>query len=388
MSTHNSPSHVSPENDQSNRSLLIILVLISVLLLMILMTFSGSGRAQQEGANVVTQVVDVMPIQYQPSFAKRYRAMGRVESTSQAMIGFERSGRIAEMLVEDGQRVERGDVLAKLDTQRVQAQLVEARAALELADAEARLAKTSEKRIAALVRSKLESAQRLDEAKEANNIAQARLAQIKAQLDTLSLELEKSTIIAPYTADIIARVVDEGSVVNVGVPVFEIANNATLSARIALPPEVASTLTVGELYDLRIGDNLVQGQLLTVGTQRNLRTRTVDTVFAVPNAISTLVGDLIAADLSITLAQTGVWVPTSALANGVRGMWNVYVVANQGQTQVQSRAVEIIYTDGQRAFITGALQDEDLLVMGGTHRFVTRQNVTARVSDIATNLVQ
>ncbi len=378
----------SSSSQRPNQPLLLGLVGGCVVLLMVLMMFSGNGRAQQENPALVEQTVNVLPVKYQNTFAKRYRAMGRVESTSQAMVGFERAGRVADVLVEDGQRVNRGDLLARLDTKRIDAQLLEARAALELAVAEARLASISEKRVVALVRSKLESPQRLDEAKEANNIAQARLAQIQAQLDTLTLELEKSTILAPYTADIVARVVDAGAVVNIGQPIFEIANNTTLSARIALPPEVAGTLQIGELYDLRIGDAAVRGQLLTIGSQRNLRTRTVDTVFSVNANAFTLVGDLIAVDLVIELNQFGVWVPISALANGVRGMWNVYVVSNEGATQVATRAVEIIYSDGERAFITGALQDGDLLVIGGTHRFVARQNVNARVSDIAPNITQ
>ncbi|CAI8242608.1 MAG: Toluene efflux pump periplasmic linker protein TtgG [Glaciecola sp. HTCC2999] len=373
----------------SNEILLFILVGASVILLMILMMFSGAGSAKQDSTEVVVQIVDVTPVQYQDTLTKAYRAMGRIESMSQAMIGFERSGRVAQMLVEDGQKVKRGEVIAKLDTKRIDAQLVELNAALNIAQAEARLASISVSRIAALVRSKLESPQRLDDAKEANNIAQARLTQIKAQLETLSLELEKSTIVAPYTADIITRLVDEGAVVNVGQPVFEIANNATLIARIALPPKIAATLTVGNTYDLRVDDALVQGELLTMGSQRNLRTRTIDTQFSVPNANKNgIVGDLIAVDLSVTQTQRGIWVPISVLANGVRGMWNVFVVGNEGQTRIENRAVEIIYSDGERAFVTGALADGELLVVAGTHRFVSGQNVTARVSDITPNKSQ
>lgn len=373
----------------SNQILLFMLVGASVILLMILMMFSGAGSAKQDSTEVVVQIVDVTPVQYQDTLTKAYRAMGRIESMSQAMIGFERSGRVAQMLVEDGQKVKRGEVIAKLDTKRIDAQLVELNAALNIAQAEARLASISVSRIAALVRSKLESPQRLDDAKEANNIAQARLTQIKAQLETLSLELEKSTIVAPYTADIITRLVDEGAVVNVGQPVFEIANNATLIARIALPPKIAATLTVGNTYDLRVDDALVQGELLTMGSQRNLRTRTIDTQFSVPNANKNgIVGDLIAVDLSVTQTQRGIWVPISVLANGVRGMWNVFVVGNEGQTRIENRAVEIIYSDGERAFVTGALADGELLVVAGTHRFVSGQNVTARVSDITPNKSQ
>ena len=207
-------------------------------------------------------------------------------------------------------------------------------------------------------------------------------------MESLALELEKSTIKAPYTADIIARLVDEGAVVNVGQAIFEIANNTTLSARIAIPPEVASTLNIGNIYPLKVDDFKVEGELLTISSQRSLRTRTVETVFSVPNVDNTLVGDLIAVDLSITVDQTGVWVPISALANGVRGMWNVFVVAKEGETNIENRAVEIIYSDGQRAFIRGAIDNGELLVLAGTHRFVSRQNVTARVSDIAATVAQ
>ena len=376
------------KTQNSHQSLLLILVGVSVILLMSLMMFSGFGNAQHRSPEVVEQIVDVIPLKYQDTFVKEYRAMGRIESTSQAHIGFERAGRIARVFVEDGQRVERGQIMARLDTKRIDAQILELHSALNVAKAEANLTHISVSRITALVNAKLESPQRLDDAKAADKIAKARLTQIEAQLKSLALELEKSTIKAPYTADIIARLLDEGAVVNVGQAIFEIANNTTLSARIAIPPEVASTLNIGNVYPLKVDDFKVEGELLTISSQRSLRTRTVETVFSVPNAANALVGDLIAVDLSITLDQTGVWVPISALANGVRGMWNVFVVTKEGETNIENRAVEIIYSDGQRAFIRGAIGDGELLVLAGTHRFVSRQNVTARVSDIATTVAQ
>lgn len=376
------------KTQNSHQSLLLILVGVSVILLMSLMMFSGFGNAQHRSPEVVEQIVDVIPLKYQDTFVKEYRAMGRIESTSQAHIGFERAGRIARVFVEDGQRVERGQIMARLDTKRIDAQILELHSALNVAKAEANLTHISVSRITALVNAKLESPQRLDDAKAADKIAKARLTQIEAQLKSLALELEKSTIKAPYTADIIARLLDEGAVVNVGQAIFEIANNTTLSARIAIPPEVASTLNIGNVYPLKVDDFKVEGELLTISSQRSLRTRTVETVFSVPNAANALVGDLIAVDLSITLDQTGVWVPISALANGVRGMWNVFVVTKEGETNIENRAVEIIYSDGQRAFIRGAIGDGELLVLAGTHRFVSRQNVTARVSDIVTTVAQ
>ena len=85
------------KTQNSNQSLLFILVGVSVILLMSLMMFSGFGNAQHRSPEVVEQIVDVIPVKYQDTFAKDYRAMGRIESTSQAQIGFERAGRIAQV---------------------------------------------------------------------------------------------------------------------------------------------------------------------------------------------------------------------------------------------------------------------------------------------------
>ena len=59
----------------SNEILLFILVGASVILLMILMMFSGAGSAKQDSTEVVVQIVDVTPVQYQDTLTKAYRAM-------------------------------------------------------------------------------------------------------------------------------------------------------------------------------------------------------------------------------------------------------------------------------------------------------------------------
>ena len=354
------------------------LMVIGLVSLVLLMVISGNGLATQDGRGVVQQDVSVQAVRYQDSYAQAYRAMGRVESAQQAGVGFEREGRVAQILVEDGQNVTPGQVLAELDTARVRAQIQELQAALALAQAQLRLAQNTETRIIDLVEKRLESPQRLDEVAENKNIAQARVTQTQASLDAVMLELEKSKIIASYPASVVRRNVDPGAVVAAGQPVFELANNAVLSARIPLPPEIAATLTLGNTYSLRISQHTVAGQLQSIGSQRNTRTRTVDALFSITGSNTpVLVGDLISAQLHIELPMRGLWVPIEALARGVRGMWTVYVVDALGASEIEARAVEILYTDGNRAFITGALANGDWLVLNGTHRFVPQQQVFA-----------
>lgn len=63
-------------------------------------------------------------------------------------------------------------------------------------------------------------------------------------------------------------------------------------------------------------------------------------------------------------------------------MWTVFVVGQLGDTEVQARAVEVIYTDGNRAYITGAVTNGDWLLFNGTHRFVPQQRVFATRSNL------
>ena len=368
---------------QPNFKALTAYIVSGALLLVLLMLFSGDGLARQEGSGIVQQDVAVIEVQFQDSYAQAYRAMGRIESSQQAGVGFERSGRVATVNVEDGDVITPGQIIASLDTARVDAQIKELSAALELAKAQLRLAQSTESRIIDLVQKRLESPQRLDEVAENKNIAQARVTQTQASLDAIKLELEKSVITANYVGSVIRRNVDPGAVVSAGQPIIELANNALLTARIPVPPSVAANLNPGDFYPLSVDQQTVSGQLISIGTQRNARTRTVDILFSINSTNEPiLVGDLISAKLQINLPEKGLWVPIESLARGVRGMWTVYVVGQLGDTQLQSRAVQVIYTDGNRAFITGALSDGDLLVLNGTHRFVPQQKVYASRSNL------
>jgi RND family efflux transporter MFP subunit len=375
--SHEETSTTVTSNPSNSPITLFGLVAVGLLGLVVLMMFSGSGAAKQDAELVVEQPVLVFPIAYQSQYAKPYRASGKVESNQQALVGFENSGKVAQIFVEDGAEIIAGQVLANLDTQRLKAQLNELIAARSLVEAEVRLAQNTKDRIVDLATRELDSVQRLDEVSENLNITQARLTQINAQIASLRLEMEKSTISASANGSIIKRMVDPGAVVAVGQPIFEIASTTALQARIPLPPHVAKTLSQDDGISLNIGNNSLNSQLSSLGSQRNLRTRTLDALFNLPANADILVGDLVTANLTVVEQQTGAWIPVSALASGVRGMWTVLVAHQIGQTLLESRTVEIIYTDGEMAYVSGAIADNELVVLAGTHRFIAGQKVRA-----------
>ena len=84
-------------------------------------------------------------------------------------------------------------------------------------------------------------------------------------------------------------------------------------------------------------------------------------------------GDLVSLTVDIPIQVQGAWVPISALASGVRGLWTLYVVDNN-QT-IQTRLVSITYADENKAFVSGAVNQGDLVVVSGIHRLVPQQKV-------------
>ena len=255
-------------------------------------------------------------------------------------------------------------------------------AALERAKADARLAGLSEKRVVELVKKKLESPQRLDEARERTVAAKALVSEVEAKRDSLVVELNKSVLVAPFDAEVISRPVDPGTVVAAGQPVFVLRELGNLDARIALSADDAFDLQIGMDYPLRSRNGLLKGQLKSIAKQRQLNTRTVDVMFALDASQDHLLpGDMIEFSFETQVPEQGTWVPRSALSSGVRGLWTVFVV-EQGQPQkLAAKTVELLYAEEARAYIRGPLNPGELLVVNGTQRLVPNQMVKVTVVD-------
>lgn len=365
------------------------LVLLPIIALVILLRAAGIGQVYAADGEVKVHSVEVFQVEMQPSYQRQLRAVGQVEATRQARMGFERAGTLTLAHVDEGQQVNEGDVLAELDTQRLAAQVQEVQATISRAKADARLAEISAKRIAKLVRDKLESAQRLDEAREQAAASQAFVTQVEASLERLNVELRKSKIYAPFSGTVLSRHVDPGSVIAQGQTIFEVQQNNAAEVRIAMGADQAFAMQIGDEHALQvpgfdgngIGNNKVLARVKSIANNRNINTRTVDVIFALQESKGILSGDLLALSLPQTINESGAWLPKSALASGVRGLWTVYTVAGQGSEQkIVPKSVAVMYNTADQAFVSGTLKEGDYVVVQGVHRLVPGQIVNVNLS--------
>lgn len=154
-------------------------------------------------------------------------ATGTLEPKSRVTVGAEISGQIEEVLVEQNDQVEKGQVLARFDTERLEnslaqaeASLAQARASLETALASREEAKLNEQRVERLHEKGAASDQALEQARAEHKraaaqveSARASIRQARATVSAHLTDLEKATIVSPVDGVVLSRKIEPGNTV-------------------------------------------------------------------------------------------------------------------------------------------------------------------------------
>jgi RND family efflux transporter MFP subunit len=174
-------------------------------------------------------------------------AEGRVSTYpgSEVRIAAERGGRITRVLVEEGQAVGKGALLAEIDSDELRAALAEARARVAEAQAELKLADVNRDRRERLVREQIVAAHDLDQASRDLDIARARLETASAEVTRYEAQIRKTRLVAPIAGTVIARAVDAGETVETGDHAFTLANLDRLRIEAEADEADAGVLAVG-----------------------------------------------------------------------------------------------------------------------------------------------
>lgn len=333
--------------------------------------------------------VAVQPARLQNHFDVEREFAGSVESSQNPTIAFELPGRLSELLVNEGDAASMGQVLARLDTQLLDAERQELEARADEINTELALARRNLARIERLEREQLASERERDELSSRVSLLEASLQRNQAGLDGNRIRLEKSLLRAPFDARIQLRLVDEGAVVAAGAPVFNLVATDRREVRAGLPVRLVSDLTVGDRLPIQVGNERVAGELIAIGAVVDQTTRSQVVRFAV--AADWAPGELAYVTVSEPQQQTGAWLPETAVTEGLRGSWVVYVAIPTGDAQaiLEKRSVTVHHASGGRIFVSGALAEDDLVVSSGLHRVApgqrVRQQTPAVISDARQN---
>ena len=346
----------------------------------------AAGSRSPESAPVRIVEVVVAPAHRLPAYTVSRSYVGRVESARRSELAFEVPGLIQRVLREEGDAVAAGEVIAVLDTARLRARHVALEAARDRARADLELSQLTADRLEILEREDVISPQRWDEARKLRDAKRAELRRLESEIATIDVDLDKSLLQAPFSGEIARRYADEGSVLQAGAPVVRLFETTRLEVRVGVAKADANAIAIGSEQVLRVSASDLAAQVRSVLPERGRETRAVEVVLSLSGDTAGLRdGDLAELEIRSPVTASGVWLPMSALSEGVRGLWSCYVAeplareampaADAATHRLARRHLEVLHEESDRVFVRGTLRDQERVVVEGVQRLVPGQLV-------------
>lgn len=326
------------------------------------------GCSDEQAAVAVEPVRPVKVVEVtEPDTGRRMEYSGSVKARTQMALGFRVNGKITERLVDVGQHVKPGEVLARLDAtdyglsvRSAEANLSAARKQEEIAALARRRAETlASKNVAS--RSELEQAVLShDQAISSREAAEASLEQARNQVAYTELKSDMSGIVTLIGADI-------GQVVASGTPVVHVAVDGAKEAQIAVPETDIAHFTVGKTVKVRFwshSDLELEGSIREVSGSADPQSRTFAVRVSLPEDPQILLGMTATVEAVEQRKQSTYDVPLASL--GERDGHTIVWVVDRGTSLVHAKKVTVSDFSDHGARLSEGVSTGDVVVAAGT----------------------
>lgn len=317
-------------------------------------------------------IVETFEVTRQARLNRAHRYSGRVRNGQLSVLSFELGGQVEKILVEEGDFVQRGAPLARLDRARLRAAVQRSKAGLARAKAQFELSARTDRRVRDLAKQDFASAQRADEVRFGAEVAEQSVEELEAALSSLRIDLDKSVLKAPFSGRINRRFVDDGTVVGAGSAVLQLMSQKGKEVFVGIGVETFKALKLGQAIDVEVSGRKTKGTVSGLIDEIDMRTRTVGLVVTLPPDFEAYEGELADVAFELMVSQSGFWAPTTALRPGPEGQWTVLSVEDD---KVRPSPVSVLHTKGEQAYLDGQLASGDRVVRAGLHRLVPGQKV-------------
>ncbi|MBX9825881.1 MAG: efflux RND transporter periplasmic adaptor subunit [Xanthobacteraceae bacterium] len=315
----------------------------------------------------IERPVQVQRVAFENGAAAR-EFVGVVRARYETDLGFRVSGKIVERVVNVGDRVKVGDVIARLDPQDLRLQVESAEAELAAATSNLAQAAADLDRYAALKTKGYAPVAEYDRKKAANDEAEGRVTRARRALDIARNQLTYADLRADADGVITATRAEPGQVVAIGQAVAQLAHRGEKEAVVSLPET-----WLGDVRRMQAkvrlwsdGDRVYQARLRELSPQADATTRTYAARFTIPDADDAVAYGMTA---TVTLSRPGeetvARLPLSAVLNRGKGA-AVFVVDDGGALAL--RNVTVSTFNGDTALVTSGLSNGERVVTLGVQK--------------------
>jgi RND family efflux transporter MFP subunit len=352
----------------------------------------GAGGRQGGGGGRGQLTVELAPVVH-AEVNRELAVVGNLVGDQTVSVVPKTAGRLQEITVKLGDRVTRGQRIAKIEDQEILEQVKQAEAAFEVAKATIRqreadldLAKTNVERSRSLFQRQLLPQQTLDDSEAKYQSAQASLDLARAQnnqsqsrLDELRINLQNTIITSPVNGFVARRTADPGAFVSANAPIVDVVDIVRVRLVANIVEKDLKQIGVGDSARVEVdaypGESFM-GRIARLSPVLDPATRTAPIEVEIPNDQYRLKPGMYARVGIITESHpNALVVPTNALveAGGTRGVYlSVNNVAAFHPVKIGiegNERTEILdgLADGDRVVTTGAagLRNGDPIVLAG-----------------------
>jgi len=290
---------------------------------------------------------------------------GTLEPDREAVLRAQVSGSVLQTYADQGQAVNAGTVLARIDASGIQDAYTSARAGLVSARNAADVAAKDLARNEKLLTAGAIAERDIDQSRRASIAAQAALEDANSRLATAEKAYRSTTVTAPFGGVISERPVSAGDVVQPGTALFTVVDPSSMRLEASVPAEQLASIRIGVPVNFTVsgypGREFV-GRITRINPTADPTTRQVRIYVSIPNEGRALVGGLFANGRMSTATKMGLVVPQSAV--DVRS--SIPSVMRVKQGKVEKVQVKIGLTDktSETIEVLSGLQPGDTLLMG------------------------
>ena len=337
---------------------------------------AACGDAATSATTTPERPVQVKYITFQTDETSR-DFVGVVRARYETDLGFRVAGKITTRIVNAGDRVRAGDVIARLDPQDLKLQVASAEAELAAATSSVAQTTSDEQRYGTLRARGYAAVADYERKKAAKDEAEGRLERAQRALDLARNQLGYADLKADADGVITATLAEPGQVVAIGQAVARLAHRGEMEAVVALPETwLGEARTTRATVKLWAGpERRYAARLRELSPQADAMTRTYAARFTIENPNDTVaLGMTATVTLSHATDASLAKLPLAAILNRGTGP-SVYVVDKSGKLEL--RPVMVASFTADMALVTSGVSDGERVVTLGVQKLDAGQIVRA-----------
>jgi len=301
---------------------------------------------------------------------------GVVEPETVVDVVHKTGGKVSEVRVKDGDKVQAGDLLIRLDSTEFSAQVAQAEATLQVIQVQLESAADSLEDTRILYEEDIVSLQKFEQAETQYKVLEAQAAQAEATLQLVRTQLDDTQITAPIGGTVSGVTINSGEMLSPGIPVVTINKLDTMEVLVKLTEKDVGRVSVGQKVDVLVSavcSEPLEGEIVMVSPVADFQTKTYRMKTALSNEDGRLKAGMTAAiELAVAVEKDTVVLPVEAVVTQ-QGEHVVYVVE---EGLARCRPVSLGLESGTTVSVLEGVEPGEQVVVSGQHYLQDGSKVT------------